>query len=120
MKNRLLPLMLCLAAMAAAFSSPLARAQSAPQRIEIRAKRFRFTPDEIAVKKGQPVVLVLKSEDVGHGLRIRDLRVNVQVKAGGTAEVQFIPEKTGDFTGHCSVFCGSGHGSMTLKVHVVA
>jgi cytochrome c oxidase subunit 2 len=119
-KKRLMLLMLCLTAMMAVISPLLARAQSAPRRIEIRAKRFSYTPGEITVKKGQPIVLVLKSEDVGHGLRIRDLGVNLQVKAGGTAEVEFTPEKTGDFTGHCSVFCGSGHGSMEFKIHVVA
>lgn len=96
-----------------------ARAESAPQRIEITAKRFAFTPAEITLKKGQPVVLVLKSIDVAHGLRFRDLNVEVKVGAGGTAQVEFTPQKTGDFVGHCFVFCGSGHGSMMLTLHVV-
>jgi cytochrome c oxidase subunit 2 len=69
---------------------------------------------------GQPVVLVLKSADVGHGLRIREVGVDIKVKAGQTAEATFTPDKTGDFTGHCSVFCGSGHGSMVFILHVVA
>lgn len=120
MKKTFWLLMLCVATMMAGISGPFAHAQTAPQKIEIRAKRFGYTPGEITLRKGQPVVLVLKSEDVGHGLRIRDFSVNLQVKAGGTAEVQFTPQKTGDFIGHCSVFCGSGHGSMTFKVHVVA
>ena len=101
------------------FSSPMARAQTAPQRIEITAKRFQFEPAEITVKKGQPVVLVLKSADVGHGIHIRELNIDVKVSKGGSSEVQFTPDKTGDFIGHCSVFCGSGHGSMVFKVHVV-
>ena len=83
------------------------------------AKRFAFTPAEITLKKGQPVVLVLKSIDVAHGLRFRDLNVEVKVGAGGTAQVEFTPQKTGDFVGHCFVFCGSGHGSMMLTMHVV-
>jgi len=94
-------------------------AQAAPRTIEITVKRFSYDPGEITLKKGQPVVLVLKSADVAHGLRIRDLDVNIKVKAGGTAEARFTPEKTGDFIGHCSVFCGSGHGSVILKLHVV-
>jgi cytochrome c oxidase subunit II len=100
-------------------SCPMARAQAAPQRIEITAKRFEFSPGEITLKKGQPVVLVLKSLDVGHGIHISELNVLVKVGKGGTAEVQFTPNKTGDFVGHCAVFCGSGHGSMAFKVHVV-
>lgn len=101
------------------FSSPGIWAQAAPQRIEVTAKRFAFSPAEITVKRGQPVVLVLKSEDVGHGIRFRELNVNVKVKAHGTSEVQFTPEKTGDFVGHCSVFCGAHHGSMIIRLHVV-
>ncbi|MGH9585610.1 MAG: cupredoxin domain-containing protein [Acidobacteriaceae bacterium] len=104
---------------ALAFSSPAAWAQAAPQKIEITARRFAYTPGDITLKKGQPVVLVLKSEDVAHGMRIRELHINLKVKAGGTAEVQFTPEKTGDFVGHCSVFCGAHHGSMIFRLHVV-
>lgn len=100
-------------------SAAMARAQEAPRRIEITAKRFTFQPGDITLRKGQPVVLVLKSADVAHGLRFRDLNVAVKVGAGGTAEVQFTPQKTGDFVGHCYVFCGSGHGSMAMTLHVV-
>jgi cytochrome c oxidase subunit 2 len=60
----------------------------------------------------------LKSGDVSHGIRFRDLNVEVKVRAHNKAEVQFTPQKAGDFVGHCSVFCGSGHGSMTLTLHV--
>jgi cytochrome c oxidase subunit 2 len=99
------------------------RAQNAEpnnaHRIEITAKRFEFAPSEITVKKGEPVVLVIKSADVAHGLRFRELNLNVTVSKGGTGQLSFTPDKTGDFVGHCSVFCGSGHGSMTLTMHVV-
>jgi len=105
---------------AAALPSPTIRAQAPPRRIEIQAKRFAFTPGEVTVKIGQPVVLVLKSVDVGHGLRIRDFGVDLKVKAGESAQVTITPDKTGDFVGHCSVFCGSGHGSMTFTLHVEA
>ena len=106
-------------ALAGMTSAGLVRAQAAPRRIEVTAKRFEFAPGEITVKKGEPVVLVLHSMDVAHGLRFRELNVDVKVPAGGTSEVLFTPEKTGDFTGHCSVFCGSGHGGMMLTLHVV-
>jgi cytochrome c oxidase subunit 2 len=94
-------------------------AQSSPRRIEVTAKRFDFIPAEITVKKGQPVVIVFKSEDVAHGLRFRDLGVNVKVDKGQTGELSFTPTKTGDFEGQCSVFCGVGHGKMKLTLHVV-
>jgi cytochrome c oxidase subunit II len=113
-------LLLIAALLVPLLASPSAWTQGQPQRIEIVAKRFSYSPGEITVKKGQPVVIVLKSLDVAHGLRIRDFGVDIKVKAGGTAEATFTPDKVGDFTGHCSVFCGSGHGSMTLTLHVVA
>jgi cytochrome c oxidase subunit 2 len=105
-------------------ATPLVRsralhAQSAPRRIEVVAKRFGFSPDEIVLKKGQPVILVLRSTDVAHGLRFRELNLDVKVGKGGTTEVQFTPDKIGDYVGHCSVFCGSGHGAMTLTLRVV-
>src|ERR1700761_7072268 len=81
-------------------------AQESPRRIEITAKQFAFSPSEITVKKGEPVVLVIKSTDVAHGLRFRELNLNVKVDKGGTAEMPFTPDKTGDFVGHCSVFSG--------------
>jgi cytochrome c oxidase subunit II len=99
--------------------SPVLAAQNAPRRIVIEAKRFSYDPGEITLKKGEPVILVLKSLDVAHGLRFRELNINIKVKAHGTSEMHFTPMQTGDFVGHCSVFCGAGHGSMTLKLHVV-
>jgi cytochrome c oxidase subunit 2 len=104
---------------AALVSSCMVRAQDAPRRIEVTAKRFAFDPGEITLKKGQPVVLVLKSADVAHGLRFRELNLDIKVPKGSTAELRFTPDKTGDFVGHCAVFCGSGHGAMTLTLHVV-
>lgn len=99
--------------------APAARGEATPQRIEITAQRFVFKPGEVTVKVGQPVVLVLKSLDVSHGLHIPDVGINIKVKAGETGEVTFTPTKTGDFAGRCSVYCGSGHGSMTFVLHVV-
>jgi cytochrome c oxidase subunit 2 len=117
MKKKLM-LGLCAGVLTAALA-PVMKAQS-PRRIEIDAKRFEYAPAEITLKKGEPVILVLKSMDVAHGLRVRELNLNLKTKAGGTAEVEITPEKTGDFIGHCSVFCGAHHGTMAIKVHVVA
>jgi len=41
-----------------------------------------------------------------------------EVKKGEATEVKFDPETTGTFEGKCAHFCGKGHGSMTLTVHV--
>jgi cytochrome c oxidase subunit 2 len=96
----------------------LTTSQPAPRRIEVTAKRFSFSPSEITVKKGEPVVLVVTSQDVTHGLKFKELNLDSEVKKGATGELAFTPSKTGDFVGHCSRFCGAGHGSMTLTLHV--
>ena len=96
-----------------------ARAQDAPKRIELTASKFHYSLGELTLKKGQPVVIVLKSLDATHGLRFRDLDLNTKAEKGTSSELAFTPQKTGTFVGHCSVFCGSGHGQMTLTLHVV-
>lgn len=120
MKKKVLLLVLIFGAAGSTNPGRPAWAQATPHPIEITTQRFVFKPGEITVKVGQPVVLVLKSLDVDHGLHIRDFGVDIKVKAGETGEVTFTPNKIGDFYGHCSVFCGSGHGSMTFVLHVVA
>jgi cytochrome c oxidase subunit 2 len=103
---------------AATFIQP-APAQASPRRIEVTAKRFAFSPSEITLKKGEPVIVVLKSVDVTHGIRFKELGIDTKVAKGQTSEIPVTPNKTGTFVGHCSVFCGSGHGTMTLTLHVV-
>ena len=103
-------------------SEPVAASASVAtgaRRVEVTARRYAFEPASITLKKGEPVLLVLKSVDVQHGLRIRELGVELKVPKGGTGEVRFTPEHTGDFAGHCFVFCGEGHGTMALTLHVV-
>ena len=94
------------------------RAKQTPKLITVTAGRFSFEPNEITVKKGEEVTLVLQSSDVIHGLLIEDLGVRTEIKKGQSATVTFTPDAAGTFEGKCSHFCGAGHGSMTFTVHV--
>lgn len=96
-----------------------ARTSNHPQRIEITAMRFAFDPPVITLKKGETVLLVLKSLDVKHGLRIRELGLDLKASKDKPAEELFTPRQAGDFVGHCSVFCGAKHGTMKITFHVV-
>jgi cytochrome c oxidase subunit 2 len=107
----------CLATLSLLLSG-FSPAPDAPRRVEVSVKKFAYTPAEVTVKKGEPVVLVLTTEDVSHGLKFKELNLNAKFEKGKPAELAFTPDKVGDFVGHCSVFCGSGHGSMTLTLHV--
>ena len=118
LRGRVLRTLVC-----AGLLSLLVAASSAtptPQRIEVKAARYSFEPAEITVKAGDPVDLVLTSDDVPHGLKIRELNINIKATKGKPGEVKFTPAKAGTFKGACSVFCGSGHGKMTLTIHVGA
>lgn len=92
--------------------------QSSPRRVEVVAQRFNFTPGDITLKKGEPVVFVVTSKDVPHGLKFKDLNLTMGVKKGETKEIPFTPTQAGTFVGQCAVFCGSGHGSMKMTLHV--
>jgi cytochrome c oxidase subunit II len=95
-----------------------ATASDIPKKVNVSVKRFAYEPSEITLKIGEPVVIELTSQDVAHGLKFKELNLNARIDKGKTAELAFTPSQTGDFVGHCSVFCGSGHGSMTLTLHV--
>ena len=95
------------------------RAES-PRRIPIAAKRFTYDPDVVTLKKGKPVVLVLHSIDVTHGLKIAEFNINSEaIKKGKDSELQFTPQQTGHFVGQCAHFCGKGHADMKLQIDVV-
>lgn len=96
----------------------LAAGEQPAETISITAQRFSFSPNEITVKKGEAVTLVIESKDVSHGLLIEDLGVRTEIKKGQSTEVTFTPETVGTFEGKCAHFCGKGHGSMKMTVHV--
>jgi cytochrome c oxidase subunit 2 len=98
--------------------SGIASASDVPKTVNVSVKRFAYEPADITLKKGEPVVLELTTQDVAHGLKFKELNLNVKIEKGKTAELAFTPTQAGTFVGHCSVFCGSGHGSMTLTLHV--
>jgi cytochrome c oxidase subunit II len=95
-----------------------ANGHQAVREIHITAKKFDFTPDTITLKKGEPVVLLLSSQDRRHGFNLRAFGVRADVSPGETAQIRFTPNKTGKFTFTCDVFCGEGHEDMTGTIVV--
>jgi cytochrome c oxidase subunit 2 len=90
----------------------------AQREIHITAKKFDFAPDTITLKKGEPVVLVISSQDRKHGFNLRAFGIRADINPGETARIQFNPNKTGKFTFSCDVFCGEGHEDMTGTIVV--
>ncbi|HWR14691.1 MAG TPA: cupredoxin domain-containing protein [Terriglobales bacterium] len=100
----------------ALMNSGLAAAEA--RKIEITAKRFEYSPAEITIKRGETVTLVVRSLDVAHGLKFKELEAQTEIPKGRTAELTLTPTQAGTFVGQCSHFCGSGHGQMKLTLHV--
>jgi len=99
--------------------STIGEGQSGEQTIRISASTFEFTPGEITVKKGVPVVLELISQDRHHGFKLVEFHLRADIQPGATAKIRFIPDKTGTFTFVCDVFCGGGHEDMSGILKVV-
>jgi cytochrome c oxidase subunit 2 len=89
------------------------------KRIEIVARRFDYSPAQLTLKKGVPVILVLTSSDVPMGFNLPDFGVRADMPAGKATEVRLVPDKTGAFVFYCDVFCGSGHEEMQGTITVV-
>jgi cytochrome c oxidase subunit 2 len=89
-----------------------------PRVVEITAKRFGFVPEQITLKKGEPVTLRLHSEDVTHGFFMRKLKIDTEVEPGKTTDVTITPEVAGSYTTICDHFCGANHGNMKMTIVV--
>jgi cytochrome c oxidase subunit 2 len=89
------------------------------QVIHMTAKKFEYTPNEITLKKGVPVVLEIASLDRDHGFKVPELGIRADVKPGETTRVRIVPQRTGRFEFRCDVFCGSGHEDMAGEFVVV-
>ena len=87
--------------------------------IEVTAKRFAYSPSEITLQRGVPVVLELTSLDRDHGFRIEALGIRADVKPGVVTRVRLVPDRVGRFEFTCDVFCGDGHEDMSGEIVVV-
>jgi len=88
-----------------------ARAQ-VPREIEITAQRFKFTPAEIPLKAGEPVVLLIRSLDFAHGFFVPDLDLRTDLMPGRVTRLALTPKARGQLAFLCDNFCGDGHEGM--------
>jgi cytochrome c oxidase subunit 2 len=108
-----------IAVAAVAPKTKLASAAVNPKVIEITAKRFQFTPSEITLKRGEPVILRLTSTDRVHGFMSKLFKIDTDIPPDKTTDVTVTPATAGDFAIICDHYCGTGHGNMKMKVTVV-
>ena len=87
-------------------------AESSERVIKITAHKFDYSPNEIRLKKDEPVMLEFISTDVDHGFNVPDLKLRADALPGQTTRVRFTPQKIGKFEMHCDNFCGLDHETM--------
>jgi cytochrome c oxidase subunit 2 len=104
----------CIMFIASAFSS----SAETEQVVQITAKKFEYSPKDITVKKGVPVVLEFTSLDRLHGFSCPDLGIRSDIPPNKVTRLRFVPEKAGTFPFHCDNFCGGGHEGMTGTIIV--
>jgi heme/copper-type cytochrome/quinol oxidase subunit 2 len=72
--------------------------------VEVVGGSFYFKPNEIVVKKGEKVKIVLNSADMMHDFVVDELAIKSSiVKSGETGEVEFIATEAGEYEFYCSV-----------------
>jgi cytochrome c oxidase subunit II len=129
-RNKIFDAMLFTAAFGIAFGAltlkgNLVRAQESanaavpPKVIEITAKKYDFSPSQITLTRGQPVILKLLSADRVHGFMSRPLKIDTDITPGRATDVAITPATAGNFTVICDHYCGTGHGNMKMKIAVV-
>ena len=82
--------------------------------VHIVAERFRFSPDEIRIRRGATVEFHLESDDTDHGFRIlgTDIDRVIPKRGRGAITVVFTPDHAGKYAFECSKICGAGHDFM--------
>jgi cytochrome c oxidase subunit II len=94
-------------------------AAEGPRVIEIKARKFQFSPSEITLKKGEPVILRLTSEDRAHGFLLKPLKIDTDITPGKATDIAVTPTAAGQYIVICDHYCGTGHGNMKMKLTVV-
>tara|TARA_A100001015_G_scaffold110298_1_gene122384 strand:+ start:5979 stop:6938 length:960 start_codon:yes stop_codon:yes gene_type:complete len=75
---------------------------------------------DLFVPVGQPVKLVMSSEDVLHSFFIPNFRVKKDVQPNRYSNLWFEATKQGQFQIFCTEYCGDAHSSMLANLHVLS
>lgn len=94
-------------------------AQPSERVIVVHTKKFEFRPDHLTLKKGAPVILEFVADDVLMGWNLADFHLRADIVPGASTRMRFVPDRTGEFTFFCDIFCGTGHEEMNGSIRVV-
>lgn len=83
---------------------------------EARYENGAVTANEIHVPVGEPVRLVMKSDDVIHSFWVPQLQAKTDLIPGRTNTMWLEADAPGRFRGQCAEFCGLQHSKMLFYV----
>ena len=75
--------------------------------------------NELHVPLGQPVRLVMTSQDVIHSFFVPAFRIKQDVVPGRYTTIWFTPTKLGEFHLFCAEYCGTDHSRMRGRIVVM-
>ncbi|PLC51833.1 cytochrome c oxidase subunit II [Pollutimonas subterranea] len=116
-------------------ASLMARADTPPAaRIEVTGEmwwwRVRYldndgqpmfeTANDIRIPVGQPVELVLKSDNVIHSFWVPNLAGKLDMVPGHVNRLRVQADEPGRFRGQCAEYCGAQHAKMMFDVQALA
>jgi cytochrome c oxidase subunit II len=76
--------------------------------------------DELHLPVGQPVRLVLSTEDAIHSFFIPAFRIKQDAVPGRYTSIRFTATRVGEYRLHCAEYCGTDHARMGGRVVVMA
>ena len=97
---------------------PPKRPEAPVREIKISAKKYEYSPEEIRVKQGEHVRLLITATDRKHGFEIKELGIKTELEKGKETVVELTVGKPGTYQIKCSVRCGFGHGGMRAQLVV--
>ncbi|KKR30763.1 hypothetical protein A3F01_03240 [Candidatus Woesebacteria bacterium RIFCSPHIGHO2_12_FULL_38_11] len=85
--------------------------------IDVEAGSFYYNPEEIRVKIGDTIRIVLTANDMMHDFNIDELGVDGPViKAGETTTIDFVADQVGEFEYYCSVVQHRANGQVGMLI----
>ena len=82
---------------------------------------YRFARgEEVTSSTGQPVKLLMSSQDVIHSFFVPDFRVKMDVLPNRYTITWFEALNVGEYDIYCTEYCGKGHSEMLGKVMVLS
>ncbi len=87
--------------------------------IKVSLSNWKFSPNDIQVKKGEKVTLELKDVEGTHGIAIPGLGVSTgKMEPGQTLDIEIPTDTIGKYKFFCNVPCGEGHADMKGAITV--